>query len=181
MSKEMNVKPNTRSQSAPAQNTDANRPELRAFGAVLLFAVWSLRGRMGQLFPVTIALLLIAGAAQGIGALHDVSSTLTHQQIAHSWRNTYDLLVRPQDTLFFLQAEDGIRNRNVTGVQTCALPICASSADRCATPFSRPIQMRFPVSSPSYSSTRSLKMEMNFFTLSKKPSGASSARPPMRK
>src|SRR5699024_11331560 len=26
--------------------------------------------------------------------------------------------------VFFLQAEDGIRDRNVTGVQTCALPIC---------------------------------------------------------
>src|SRR5699024_11576050 len=26
--------------------------------------------------------------------------------------------------LFLLQAEDGIRVRNVTGVQTCALPIC---------------------------------------------------------
>src|SRR5699024_11969767 len=26
--------------------------------------------------------------------------------------------------LFFSQAEDGIRDRNVTGVQTCALPIC---------------------------------------------------------
>src|SRR5699024_11302597 len=25
---------------------------------------------------------------------------------------------------FFSQAEDGIRDRNVTGVQTCALPIC---------------------------------------------------------
>src|SRR5699024_12092675 len=25
--------------------------------------------------------------------------------------------------VFFLQAEDGIRDRNVTGVQTCALPI----------------------------------------------------------
>src|SRR5437868_14964399 len=29
---------------------------------------------------------------------------------------------------FFFQAEDGIRYRNVTGVQTCALPISASSA-----------------------------------------------------
>src|SRR5699024_12093481 len=28
--------------------------------------------------------------------------------------------------LFFFQAEDGIRARNVTGVQTCALPICCS-------------------------------------------------------
>src|SRR5207249_8084654 len=27
-------------------------------------------------------------------------------------------------SLLFLQAEDGIRDRNVTGVQTCALPIC---------------------------------------------------------
>src|SRR5699024_11560195 len=27
--------------------------------------------------------------------------------------------------VFFFQAEDGIRDRNVTGVQTCALPICA--------------------------------------------------------
>src|SRR5699024_12332901 len=26
--------------------------------------------------------------------------------------------------VFFFQAEDGIRDRNVTGVQTCALPIC---------------------------------------------------------
>src|SRR5207249_9174015 len=28
--------------------------------------------------------------------------------------------------LFFFQAEDGIRDRNVTGVQTCALPISSS-------------------------------------------------------
>src|SRR5207248_8174805 len=26
--------------------------------------------------------------------------------------------------VFFFQAEDGIRDRTVTGVQTCALPIC---------------------------------------------------------
>src|SRR5699024_11894917 len=29
----------------------------------------------------------------------------------------------------FLRAEDGIRDRNVTGVQTCALPIFFDSAD----------------------------------------------------
>src|SRR5207249_5746849 len=29
---------------------------------------------------------------------------------------------------FFFQAEDGIRARNVTGVQTCALPICEPAA-----------------------------------------------------
>src|SRR5256886_10178865 len=32
-----------------------------------------------------------------------------------------------QATLFFFQAEDGIRDLTVTGVQTCALPILASS------------------------------------------------------
>src|SRR5699024_12051096 len=30
---------------------------------------------------------------------------------------------------FFFQAEDGIRDRNVTGVQTCALPICLEEPD----------------------------------------------------
>src|SRR5690606_23416814 len=29
--------------------------------------------------------------------------------------------------VFFFQAEDGIRDFHVTGVQTCALPICGSS------------------------------------------------------
>src|SRR5699024_11953018 len=33
-------------------------------------------------------------------------------------------------TRFFFQAEDGIRDRNVTGVQTCALPICSFSVRR---------------------------------------------------
>src|SRR6267143_4975397 len=31
---------------------------------------------------------------------------------------------------FFFQAEDGIRDGTVTGVQTCALPICSESATR---------------------------------------------------
>src|SRR5699024_11839904 len=30
---------------------------------------------------------------------------------------------------FFFQAEDGIRDRNVTGVQTCALPIFTTNGD----------------------------------------------------
>src|SRR5688572_31069110 len=30
---------------------------------------------------------------------------------------------------FFFQAEDGIRDLTVTGVQTCALPICLDAAD----------------------------------------------------
>src|SRR3712207_8973508 len=31
--------------------------------------------------------------------------------------------------MFFFQAEDGIRDIGVTGVQTCALPICGESVD----------------------------------------------------
>src|SRR5437868_15301694 len=34
--------------------------------------------------------------------------------------------------LFFFQAEDGIRDRNVTGVQTCALPISIAGQLRAA-------------------------------------------------
>src|SRR5437868_9510813 len=33
-------------------------------------------------------------------------------------------------TIFFFQAEDGIRYRNVTGVQTCALPISRERSSR---------------------------------------------------
>src|SRR5437762_9757488 len=32
---------------------------------------------------------------------------------------------------FFFQAEDGIRDTSVTGVQTCALPICIGKAFGC--------------------------------------------------
>src|SRR5271168_1430131 len=34
-----------------------------------------------------------------------------------------------QSRIFFFQAEDGIRCRTVTGVQTCALPICVAVLD----------------------------------------------------
>src|SRR5699024_11251972 len=38
-------------------------------------------------------------------------------------------------SVFFFQAEDGIRDRNVTGVQTCALPICLDGDSAAAGPF----------------------------------------------
>ncbi|HET9999671.1 MAG TPA: hypothetical protein VFQ36_02180, partial [Ktedonobacteraceae bacterium] len=72
---------------------------LQALRAVMSFSLSSLRGRIGQAIPVTLALLLIVGVAQAIGALHDVSSTLTRQQIAASWRDSADLLVRPQSAV----------------------------------------------------------------------------------
>src|SRR5258708_31386138 len=39
-----------------------------------------------------------------------------------------DLLPPLQRSVFFFQAEDGIRDDLVTGVQTCALPICLDLA-----------------------------------------------------
>src|SRR5256885_13159178 len=39
---------------------------------------------------------------------------------ARTWRKRF---------VFFFQAEDGIRDYKVTGVQTCALPICGDGAD----------------------------------------------------
>src|SRR5256885_3035785 len=48
---------------------------------------------------------------------------------------------------FFFQAEDGIRDYKVTGVQTCALPICRHARPRAAAP---------PVRSPRPHRTRSL-------------------------
>src|SRR2546426_7588862 len=52
------------------------------------------------------------------------------------------MVVRHISFFFFFQAEDGIRDYKVTGVQTCALPICiaasaAGSSSRCATGASR--------------------------------------------
>src|SRR5699024_11576740 len=40
------------------------------------------------------------------------------------WRSL-GYVVADAECSFFFQAEDGIRDRNVTGVQTCALPICS--------------------------------------------------------
>src|SRR5699024_11901805 len=52
---------------------------------------------------------------------------------------------------FFLQAEDGIRDRNVTGVQTCALPIYLREFERCRRlPLPQPLQR--PAASAGYGS-----------------------------
>src|SRR5437870_9361970 len=38
------------------------------------------------------------------------------------------------ETPFFFPAEDGIRDGHVTGVQTCALPICSTPSPACHDP-----------------------------------------------
>src|SRR6266498_894842 len=47
---------------------------------------------------------------------------------------------------FFFQAEDGIRDADVTGVQTCALPICSVAGPRMALLFREISQGRVKVS-----------------------------------
>src|SRR5260370_26200233 len=47
---------------------------------------------------------------------------------------------------FFFQAEDGIRDSSVTGVQTCALPICAAQRDSISHPQSNAFLIRNTVS-----------------------------------
>src|SRR2546430_16000642 len=47
---------------------------------------------------------------------------------------------------FFFQAEDGIRDLTVTGVQTCALPICIPGYWIAALhPFTKPRQLLYPM------------------------------------
>src|SRR5437867_13289785 len=48
------------------------------------------------------------------------------------------MLARGESWLFFLQAEDGIRDRTVTGVQTCALPISSGGGSSAQTAAARP-------------------------------------------
>src|SRR5690625_5922135 len=48
----------------------------------------------------------------------------------------------PDTVHFFFQAEDGIRDGHVTGVQTCALPILAASAPPVMTTSAAPDSMR---------------------------------------
>src|SRR5690606_40980119 len=43
---------------------------------------------------------------------------------------------------FFFQAEDGIRDFHVTGVQTCALPICWYRCDTCGSQKRSPCSTR---------------------------------------
>src|SRR2546430_7913063 len=44
------------------------------------------------------------------------------------WAGTSEFWLVEMDRFFFFQAEDGIRDLTVTGVQTCALPIFAKGA-----------------------------------------------------
>src|SRR5690554_7506665 len=67
------------------------------------------------------------------------------------------ILIRVITFFFFFQAEDGIRDADVTGVQTCALPIyttCVTTAAFCACTFPTRWTMVYPAIYPSTLLTR---------------------------
>src|SRR6266513_288870 len=52
-------------------------------------------------------------------------------EMLQAYAEGYDILhTSKKFKLFFFKAEDGIRDRNVTGVQTCALPISGKQYHR---------------------------------------------------
>jgi hypothetical protein len=119
------------------------------------FALWSLRRRTGQIVPVAVSFLLLMGAAQSIGALHDISSQLLRQQITRSWRGQYDLLIRPQsavsepernagwvDPQSLLETYGGISQRQVASIGTIAHVVQVVPV---ATVGWQPVQVLLPV------------------------------------
>src|SRR5699024_11450898 len=61
--------------------------------------------------------------------------------------------------LFFFQAEDGIRDRNVTGVQTCALPIYQLCPFICMIIFRHMFLLPFPFYTKIKSASRNEKAD----------------------
>src|SRR6266513_5094497 len=51
----------------------------------------------------------------------------------------FNILTHENKPWFFFQGEDGIRHRNVTGVQTCALPISSGPSGTTMPPPIRPV------------------------------------------
>src|SRR5690606_26713399 len=67
-------------------------------------------------------LLLVVGFGERAALERDANLVRTgRRREANVLEPRVDLL---HDAVFFFQAEDGIRDFHVTGVQTCALPIC---------------------------------------------------------
>src|SRR5229473_4540158 len=60
------------------------------------------------------------GGNPGVGSLHRLRDA-----VEHGWPHPLELIEHSHAGMahFFFQAEDGIRDKLVTGVQTCALPI----------------------------------------------------------
>src|SRR2546430_1728957 len=88
-----------------------------------------LAGQIGRL--ITIATTpVIAGDSFEMDAVGALRLSPLRRGLASD--STVDIFI------FFFQAEDGIRDLTVTGVQTCALPISRSAAAASAAPSARP-------------------------------------------
>src|SRR5260370_1061837 len=61
-----------------------------------------------------------------VASIMECTHLSTRQQVSEFMRQLLTLA----QTVFFFQAEDGIRDSSVTGVQTCALPICGGYSGR---------------------------------------------------
>src|SRR2546430_9230762 len=69
-------------------------------------------------FVVVVGVLMLAGAVNtAIVGSNGVLNRISEDGIMPHWFR------HPHRRFFFFQAEDGIRDLTVTGVQTCALPI----------------------------------------------------------
>src|SRR5688572_24820382 len=90
---------------------------------------------------------------------------------------------------FFFQAEDGIRDLTVTGVQTCALPICAQvhdehrdagtdhQADGEGLPLQRPdVAQQLPVERSHHESSEAFCLWVFPFSLTIRPSDSEMTR-----
>src|SRR5438046_8846766 len=79
--------------------------------------------------------------------------------------------------IFFFQAEDGIRDWSVTGVQTCALPICLShSASRSSKSMALVDCLRAAYSPCNFSSTGAKSMKKSYCSASMRTIGRSEER-----
>src|ERR1022692_5147444 len=97
--------------------------------APVLMATTSLSGILNVIYEVHAALLAAtirltrggAGRAGFMGGTHRGWPAVPH--CAGARVTGIIVLACPEIAMFFFQAEDGIRDYKVTGVQTCALPI----------------------------------------------------------
>src|SRR5256886_12666510 len=70
---------------------------------------------------------------------------------------------------FFFQAEDGIRDLTVTGVQTCALPISRGSDSRSGFPHSRGPLLRPRLATARDANTSALRLRLAHLRLDGQP------------
>src|SRR5688572_32355928 len=62
-------------------------------------------------------------------SVYDNGLGMAAEQLSRSQMDNLIKLLEDNLFFFFFQAEDGIRDLTVTGVQTCALPICSTTRE----------------------------------------------------